>query len=140
MAAPRGFHTLSRMGIFTVEVEVAGASVQPSTFVNAGQLIVDTGAEISWVRDETLRQAGVTVRKPAQRFEMANGQSIVRDVGYAVIRAQGFETIDEVAFALDSDLELLGSRTIEGFNARVDPERKRLVAAGPIIAAQHRRR
>ena len=29
----------------------------------------------------------------------------------------------------------VGARTIEGFNARVDPEQKRLVAAGPIIAA-----
>ncbi len=71
---------------------------------------------------------------------MANGDAIVRDVGYAVIRAQGFETIDEVAFARESDLELLGARTIESFNARVDPETERLVAAGPIIAAQHGRR
>jgi predicted aspartyl protease len=70
---------------------------------------------------------------------MANGETIVRDVGYAIIRSGDFETIDEVVFALEGDLQLLGARTIEGFNARVDPERKRLVAAGPIIAAQNRR-
>jgi hypothetical protein len=76
----------------------------------------------------------VTVRKLAQHF-VINGETIVRDVGYAVIRAAGFETIDEFVFADQSDLELLGARTIEGFNAIVDPVRRRLVAAGPIPAA-----
>lgn len=96
---------------------------------------ISVDVDLSRVGEET----GISVRKPGQRFEMANGEEIVRDVGYAVIRAQGFETIDEVVFAHDSDLQLLGARTIEGFNARVDPKRKRLVAAGPIIAAQNRR-
>lgn len=123
------------MGIFRVEVEVANAADQPVDFVSAGRLIVDTGSEVTWVPEAILRDAGVSVRKPAQRFEMANGETIARDVGYAVIRAQGFETIDEVVFAQADDLGLLGARTLEGFNAMVDPERKRLVAAGPIIVA-----
>jgi predicted aspartyl protease len=127
------------MGSFTVQVEIAEASVQPSNFISAGQLIVDTGSEVTWIREDIVRRAGVSVRKARERFEMANGDEIARDVGYAVIRAQGFETIDEVVFAHDTDLQLLGARTIEGFHARVDPERKRLVAAGPIIAAQNRR-
>jgi predicted aspartyl protease len=122
-------------GIFRVGVDIARASEQPVDFVSAGQLIVDTGAEVTWVSGTLLRQAGVTVRKPRQKFEMANGETIVRDVGYAVIRAQGFETVDEVVFAAESDLNLLGSRTLEGFNARVDPVNKRLVGAGPITAA-----
>jgi predicted aspartyl protease len=126
------------MGFFTVEVEVASRGSGPD-FLRAGALIVDTGSEVSWINAEILRQAGVDVRKPDQRFQMANGETIVRDVGYAIIRSSDFETIDEVVFALEGDLQLLGARTIEGFNARVDPERKRLVAAGPIIAAQNRR-
>lgn len=126
------------MGIFTVDVEVASRGSAPD-FHHAGALIVDTGSEVSWVDTDVLRRAGVEVRKPDQRFQMANGETIVRNVGYAFLRAQGFETIDEVVFALEDDLQLLGARTIEGFNARVDPERKRLVAAGPIIAAQNRR-
>jgi predicted aspartyl protease len=128
------------MGIFTVAVEVARVGEDALDFVSIGDLIVDTGSEVTWVRAEVLRGAGVSVRKKQERFEMANGDEIVRDVGYAVIRAQGFETIDEVVFALDNDLQLLGARTIEGFHARVDPERKRLVASGPIIAAQLVRR
>src|SRR6267378_3659011 len=107
------------MGIFRVEVQIAKPGTEPD-FRPAGALIVDTGSEVSWVRDEKLREAGVEVRKPGQRFQMANGETIERDVGYAIIRSEAFETIDEVVFAHDEDLELLGARTIEGFNARVD--------------------
>ena len=123
------------VGIFRAKVEVAGASEQPTSFVPAGPLVVDTHSAVTWVPAAVLGAAGVSVRKPAQRFEMANGETIVRDVGYAVIRAQGFETVDEVVFALDTDLKRLGSRTLEGFNARVDPGANGLVAAGPITAA-----
>jgi predicted aspartyl protease len=56
-------------------------------------------------------------------------------VGYAVLRAAGFETVDEVVFAEPGDLNLLGSRTLEGFGATVDARRKRLVASGPHVAA-----
>jgi predicted aspartyl protease len=122
------------MGVFRVTVEVASRSSGPD-FHPAGSLIVDTGSENTWIRSETLRSAGVEVEKPGKQFRMANGETISRDVGYAILRAAGFETIDEVVFALEDDLQLLGARSLEGFNARVDPEGKRLVAAGPIIAA-----
>lgn len=122
------------MGIIRVEAEVASRDSGPD-FHPAGLLIVDTGAEVSWINGDTLRRAGVEVRKSAQRYYMANGEVIERDVGYAIIRAQGFETIDEVVFAHEGDLQLLGARTIEGFHAKVDLEQKRLVAGGPIIAA-----
>src|SRR5437016_10097928 len=100
------------MGIFRVDVEVAtlGGSL---AFIAVGSLIVDTGPEVSWVHHQKLETAGVDVRKPAQRFQMANGEMIERDVGYAILRAEGFETIDEVVFSQDDDLELLGARTLE---------------------------
>ena len=41
-------------------------------------------------------------------------------MGYASLRAEGFETTDEVVFALPTDLSLLGVRTIEGFGVMVD--------------------
>ena len=53
------------------------------------------------------------------------------DPGYAILRAGGFETVDEVVFGQPGDLALLGARTLEGFGAAVDPSKKRLVAAGP---------
>ena len=44
-------------------------------------------------------------------------------------------TIDEVVFGEPGDQLLLGARTLEGFNASVDPKRKKLVASGPLTAA-----
>lgn len=44
-------------------------------------------------------------------------------------------TVDEVVFGEPGDLVLLGSRTLEGLNLRVDPVSKRLVDAGPAPAA-----
>jgi predicted aspartyl protease len=66
---------------------------------------------------------------------MANGEIITRSVGYAVLRVDKYETIDEVVFAQKGDLALLGARAMEGMNVHVDPRRKRLVATGPVIAA-----
>jgi predicted aspartyl protease len=126
------------MSIFRVDVEVAPLK-EPGVFRSAGKLLVDTGSEVSWISAGFLREMGVEVAKPGQGFQMANGQAIERDVGYAVLRAEGFETVDEVVFAHEGDLQLLGVRTLEGFNAKVDPVSHQLVAAGPIIAAQNRR-
>ena len=38
-------------------------------------------------------------------------------------------------FALPGDMTLLGARTLEGLNFRVEPVSKRLVDAGPVPAA-----
>lgn len=66
---------------------------------------------------------------------MANGAVITRDVGYALLKVNGFETVDEIVFAEDGDLNLLGARTLEGFGAIIDAGRKQLVASGPHPAA-----
>ena len=66
---------------------------------------------------------------------MANGQIITRSVGYAVLKVDEAETVDEVVFAQKGDLQLLGARALEGLNLKVDSRRKKLVAAGPIVAA-----
>ena len=52
-----------------------------------------------------------------------------------LLKKEGYETVDEVVFAQEGDLQLLGARTLEGFNAVVDFRRKKLVAAGPMPAA-----
>jgi hypothetical protein len=66
---------------------------------------------------------------------MANGSIITRSVGYAVLKVNESETVDEVVFAQKGDLQLLGARALEGLNLKVDSRRKKLVAAGPIVVA-----
>jgi hypothetical protein len=43
--------------------------------------------------------------------------------------------VDEVVFGEPADLAILGSRSLEGLNLRIDPVRKQLVDAGPAPAA-----
>jgi clan AA aspartic protease len=122
------------MGCFYTDVVVLNVKNE-SRKAAVQHLLVDTGAESSWIPRSVLESIGVEQRKKDQSFQMANGQIITRGVGYAVIQSDSYETVDEVVFAEAGDLPLLGARTLEGFNARVDPVSKRLVAAGPIPAA-----
>jgi len=131
--ARRGGRAL-RMGVFKVSIEVARPGPRPR-FKTVPRLLVDTGSEMTWIPAAILRSLRVEPRKRDQSFVMANGQRITRDVGYAVFRFGDFETVDEVVFAQPGDLQLLGARTLGGFNAVVDSRQMRLVAAGPVPAA-----
>lgn len=99
------------------------------------KLLVDTGSEFTWLPAEVLARIGVEPVKKDLPIQMANGQIVTRSVGFAVLRVDKFFTIDEVVFAQRGDLSLLGSRALEGMNLHVDARRKKLVAAGPIVAA-----
>ena len=124
------------MGITYVELTVRHL-VDPTKAAVVPRVLVDTGSDATWIARPTLERIGVAVVAGKDRtFTMADGRLITRPVGYALFRAApGFETVDEVVFAEPGDLQLLGARTLEGFNAKVDPANKQLVAAGPQLAA-----
>jgi len=96
--------------------------------------LVDTGAELTWAPTALLEELGIA-RQKRLGFRTADGRAVFRDVGYAIVRAGGTETIDEVVFAEPGDMILLGARSLEGLNLRVDARAKQLVDAGPIVAA-----
>jgi predicted aspartyl protease len=79
---------------------------------------------------------GITPEKKDVQFVMANGTTITRRVGFAIVRVEGAITTDEVVFAESGDLQLLGARSLEGLNLRVDSRQKKLVAGGPLLAAR----
>jgi predicted aspartyl protease len=92
-------------------------------------------AGITRVPAETLEKLAIVREKKGVEFLMANGLRISRSVGFAIVRVENHFTVDEVVFAEKGDLLLLGSRTLEGLNLTVDPQRKKLVAGGPVPAA-----
>lgn len=122
------------MGVFHVDGEILNVR-RPARTVSVPQLLVDSGSEFTWVPEAALMQAGIHRVKKDMPFVMANGQTITRSIGYAIVRAAGFETVDEVVFGQSGDLSQLGSLTLEGFGALVDARKKKLVAAGPHPAA-----
>lgn len=98
-------------------------------------MLVDTGSVYTWVTETDLRKLKIAPEKKDLLFVMANGQTITRRVGFAVIRVEGVVTTDEVVFGQEGDLQLLGARTLEGLNLRVDSRSKKLVAGGPLPVA-----
>ena len=110
------------MGIFNVQCRVENIAIPD----RSGQieLIVDTGSEFTWIPEGILKAVGVEVRKRDEQFVMANGKIITRHIGYAILRVDGFETVDEIVFARDGDLSLLGAHSLEGFG-EVVPSSKR---------------
>ncbi len=74
-------------------------------------------------------------RNSQWQFRQADGTILDRWIGTVVIGLGGRRAGDEVVFGEPGDLTLLGSRTLEGLNLRVEPVTKRLVHAGPAPAA-----
>ena len=90
-------------------------------------VLVDTGSELTWLPKDLLAGIGVApVRK--QNVSTATEQLVTRETGYAILSAEGFETVDEVVFAEPGDMSLLGVRTLEGFGVMVDNIGHRFVA------------
>ena len=122
------------MGTFRVGCKIVHIADSKKS-AKVQKLLVDTGSDYTWLPGKVLESLGVERVKKDIQMTMANGQTITRSAGYVIIHSDQFQTIDEVIFAEPGDLHLLGARTLEGFNARVDSKQKKLVAAGPILAA-----
>lgn len=120
------------MSMFKVSVVAANPQAEERT-TQPVEALVDTGSELSWLPRDVLAQIGVTPRRE-RSFRTATSQVVKRQVGYALLRAEGFETIDEVVLAEPGDLILLGIRTIEGFGVMVDGIGHRFVATTTIVA------
>ena len=116
-----------------VGCRVLNPATSKSTAVR--RLMVETGAESTWIDATALEAIGIERCKKDLQFQLANGQIVTRSVGYAVLTLDKSETVDEVVFAETGDLQLLGARALEGLNLRMDARRKTLVPAGPIVSA-----
>ena len=99
------------------------------------EALVDTGSELTWLPAELLKSVGITPRRN-RIFAMATQQKVEREIGYAILSAEGYETNDEVVFGLPGDMTLLGVRTLEGFGVMVDNIGHRFVATNTIVAPE----
>ena len=124
---------MSDMGTFrtTLSIEHPG---RRGLLRALNDVLVDTGSELTWIPRRLLEDLGVGVER-RYRFVLASGQVVERDIGFAIVHVEGVATADDIVFAEPSDLILLGARSLEGLNLRVDPGTRRLVGAGPIVTA-----
>ena len=121
------------MGSFRVDVEIENPA-RPGERRVVRAVLVDTGAELSWVPKSVLESLGVE-RNRRWYFRQADGTVLERWTGIVVVSVAGKRTGDDVVFGEPADLVLLGARSLEGLNFRVEPVTKQLVDAGPAPAA-----
>ena len=121
------------MGAFRVDVEIENPA-RPGVRRTLTSVLVDTGAELSWIPATTLESLGIE-RYNKRHFRQADGTILERWAGGAFIYVAGKRTNDDVVFGEPGDLVLLGARTLEGLNFRIEPVTKQLVDAGPAPAA-----
>ena len=120
------------MGTFftTMVIESAERRGEMRTVEHA---LVDTGSEYTWAPAALLTELGIRPEM-TQRFLVADGRQLDRAIGMAIVHAAGAKAPDYVVFAEPGDMILLGARSLEGLNVRVDAQRKQLVPAGPVLA------
>jgi len=123
---------LLTMSMFTVNV-IARNPKREELATNPLAALVDTGSGLTWLPADVLKGAGITPRRK-RVFATATKQQIEREIGYAILSAEGYETNDEVVFAESGDMTLLGVRTLEGFGVMVDNIGHRFVATTTIVA------
>ena len=121
------------MGSFRVDLEIENPA-RPGPRQLVRSVLVDTGAELSWLPAPVLESLGIE-RYDTWRFRQADGTVLERWVGAALVYVQGKRTADDIVFGEPGDLVQLGSRSLEGLNFRVEPVTKQLVDAGPAPAA-----
>jgi predicted aspartyl protease len=121
------------MGSFRVDIEIENLA-RPGERRALRSVLVDTGAELSWVPAELLESLGIE-RTNKWLFRQAGGTILERWAGSAVVHVAGRRTADDLVFAETGDLVLLGAGTLEGLNFRVEPLTRQLVDAGPAPAA-----
>ena len=124
---------MTDMGTFRIDVELENTA-RPGERVHFTEVLVDTGAELSRFPASTLESLGIERWKQAH-FRQASGAVVARWTGAASLYVGEWRTVDEVVFGEPGDLMILGARSLEGLNVRVDPVRKILVDAGPTLAA-----
>ena len=124
---------LDAMGILRTTIAIEHPA-RRGTMVELSDVIVDTGSEYTWAPQPVLESIGLAPERVVE-FVTADGRQIERGVGFANIHAGGTSTPDLIVFATRGDLVLLGARTLDGLNLRIDLVTRRLVPAGPVPAA-----
>ena len=122
-------------GMSLFKVSIVARNIKDESLVTPQmEVLVDTGSELTWLPKDVLTGIGV---KPVRKrsFSTATEQMVIRETGYVIVSAEGFETVDEVVFAEPGDMSLLGVRTLEGFGVMVDNIAHRFVATTTVVAS-----
>ena len=117
------------MGTFHVDIEVGDPEGRRYEPVEA---LVDTGSTYLSLPRPLLEALGV-VAHTSDRFVLADGREVEREIGRARITVAGRTEITLVVFAESGSPPLLGAYALEGLRLAPDPVGRRLVPVPGLI-------
>jgi len=104
------------MGITYVAGTVTGPTGEAEV-----DFLVDSGAQYTLLPEAVWRKIGLTPRRQ-QRFRLADGTEMVRDIGNCIVALQGLgETPTPVVLGQAGDVAVLGAVTLEELGLVLNP-------------------
>src|SRR5688572_6802647 len=79
--------TVSDMGTFSTSVGIENMAAR-GRIVTLPAVLVDTGAEGTWIPRAVLLSLGITPER-TELFQMADGRILEREVGFAIVHVAG---------------------------------------------------
>ncbi|HYY48689.1 MAG TPA: aspartyl protease family protein [Thermoplasmata archaeon] len=122
--------TPSTMGITLARVVVYSLDLSRK---EACDLIVDTGATLSWVPEELAQRLGIR-HTEVRTFRLADGRQVDRPVGDAIIECEGLRGATRIVLARPEDGSVLGLLALEGLGLEVDPTTRTLRRTSAFLA------
>ncbi len=124
LLARRRLEVRRTMGVTTARVVIRSvAERERSVEVD---LTVDTGAIYSVVPATVLASIGIEPEERRREFDLADGRTVRRDLGWAIFEVQGCRAPSRVIFGVRGDAGLLGMVTLEELGLSVDPLKRSL--------------
>lgn len=114
------------MGMTTVFLKVKNPQKPSKIF--EGEFLVDSGATYTVVPSKALKKLGIKPQRE-EKFSLADGKIIKREVGSALYEHQGIESSAPVLFGKKGDSLLLGALTLEALGLSLDPLQRKLYKA-----------
>ncbi|OHB76720.1 MAG: hypothetical protein A2Z34_00830 [Planctomycetes bacterium RBG_16_59_8] len=111
------------MGITHVTVRVSDLSQKGTPFET--EFLVDTGAIDCMAPRDRLLSAGITPERKSI-CELANGQPVEYECGFARVTLMGEETVVQIVFGTPGVEPILGVVALENIGVIVDPVTKTL--------------
>jgi clan AA aspartic protease len=111
------------MGVSYVTTTVRNLAARGKGYT--AEFLIDTGAVDCLAPASALRKAGI---KPEGRavYELANGQPVEYDYGFARVEFIGSETVAQIIFGPEGCEPILGVVALENTGVMVDPKTRSL--------------
>ncbi|MEA3357322.1 MAG: hypothetical protein U9Q67_02710, partial [Patescibacteria group bacterium] len=118
------FNKEAIMGITHVTTQVYDLQKTNKPF--EAEFLVDTGSIDCMAPGDELEKAGIQ-REGKSVYELANGEIVEYEIGFARIAFMGQETVGQVIFAPEGVESILGVVVLENLGFSVDPMSRKLI-------------